>query len=201
MKVFKKHIYESAVPYTDNCYLATVKKNELDVDMSSPFSYFAFVPSGQIDYIQYRTLYKEFILPQWSSISEEEKKELVRHNIAPTEEDKLLYYTIEEQKINFFELLRLEKQARFKRWEYAKQLIAFEYRLNQMNQLLMYQDTKLYKDDFIDADLPYLIYWIMSGVLIELGIDFTNNGFSSKTYYSEDIKNKILSILLNNITI
>jgi len=201
MKVFKKHIYESATPYTNNCYIATIKENELDVDVTTPFSYFAFVPSGQIDYIQYRDLCKEFILPQWSSISEEEKKELVRHNIAPTEEDKLVHYTIEEQKINFFELLRLEKQARFKRWEYAKQLIAFEYRLNQMNQLLMYQDTKPYKDDFIDADLPYLIYWINSAALPQLGIDFTSNGFNSKSYYSETIKNKVLSILLNNVTL
>lgn len=165
------------------------------------FSLYEFFRVSQIDYIQFRTYCKTYILPDWSIISEEEKKELVKHNIAPTEEDKLLYYTIEEQRVNFFELLRLEKQARFNRWEYAKQLIAFEYRLNQMNQLLMYQDTKPYKDDFIDADLPYLIYWVMSAALPDLGIDFTTNGFNSKAYYDENIKNKVLSILLNNTLI
>ncbi len=92
MKVFKKHMYESAIPYTNNCYIATIKENELDVDVPTPFSYFAFVPSGQIDYIQYRTLCKEFILRNWSTISEEEKKELVRHNITP--QKKINYYTM-----------------------------------------------------------------------------------------------------------
>lgn len=62
----------------------------------------------------------------------------------------------------------------------------------------MYKDTKLYKDDFIDADLPYLIYWIMSAALPQLGIDFTSNGFNSKVYYNEGVKNKVLSVLLYN---
>ena len=53
-----------------------------------------------------------------------------------------------------------------------------------------------FKADYIETDLPLLLLWVTSGSLPALGIDFTNIGFSSKPYYSESIKNKVLLILL-----
>jgi len=199
MKVYRKHTEPNSIPYLDNCYLGNSPLTPEDVDVTSTESLFAFVPSNQIDYIQYRQFCKEELLPNWNTIDESEKIELVRHNIAPDENEKMSRVSIEQHRINYFEILRLERQARANRWEKAKKHIAFEFRLNLLNQLLMYQDTKPYKDDYIDAELPYLIHWIASDANPTLGIDFTTNGFSSKTYYDTSIQTVILDILLNNI--
>ena len=198
MKVYQKYNTSSPTPYLDNCYLSTSPQDPNDIDVTSTKSLIAFLPSGQIDYIQFRQFCKDELLPNWINLSEEEKLNLVKHNIAPDENEKLSRVSIQEHEINFYEIIRLEKQARFERWEKAKKYIAFEFRNNQLNQLLMYQDTKLYKDDYIDAELPYLIHWIASNTNPALGIDFTANGFSSKAYFSQPIQTKLLNLLLYN---
>jgi len=198
MKVYQKHTSSSPTPYLDNCYLSSSPLHQDDIDVTSTTSLFSFVPSNQIDYIEFRNYCKQELLPNWSNLPEEEKLNLIKHNIAPNETEKENRVSIEQHRINFFELIRLEKLAREKRWEKAKKHIAFEFRLNQLNQLLMYQDTKPFKDDYIDAELPYLIHWIASNTNLLLGIDFTNNGFSSKSYFDQNLQTKLLEILLEN---
>lgn len=201
MKVYKKHTAVSETPYLDNCYVSATPNDPADTDVTNTKSLLAFVSPGLIDYTQYRDYCKQEILPNWASITEEEKVELVRHNIAPDEVEKMSRVSDAQHRINYFELLRLEKTARYNRWEKAKKYIAYEYRLNLLNQLLMYQDTKEYKDDYIDADLPYLRYWVESAAYPPLGIDFTTTGFSSKPYYLESIRDVVLGILIDNISI
>lgn len=200
MKVYKKQTSTETIPYLDNCYIG-VKINDTDVDVTTVFSLYEFFRVSQIDYIQFREYCKTYILPNWISLSIEEQKELVRHNIAPTNEDKLLHFTIEKQFENYVNLVDLEIKARKVRWSLAMKSAAFELLGDQLAQLQMYNDAKPFRDDYIEADLPFLLLWITDGAYPALGIDFSANGFSTKSYYSETIKNKVVSILVNNTII
>ena len=193
MRVYKKQTSSSIQPYLDNCYIGAQIGSDTDVTTVS--SLYEFFRVGQIDYIQFRRYCKEYILPMWSSLTDQEKKELVKHNIAPTAEDKLLYYTLEEQFTNYVTLVDLEIKARRVRWEVAMKTAAFELLDNQLAQLQIYNDAKIFRDDYIEADLPLLLLWLTDSNSLQLGVDFTSNGFSSKPYYSEDTKLKVLQIL------
>ena len=90
----------------------------------------------------------------------------------------------------------MEIEARKDRWHLVMKTAAFEYRANQLVQLQMYNDAKMFRDDYIEADLPHLLFWLTSGAYPALGIDYTANGYSSTGYYNEGIKNKAVAILL-----
>jgi hypothetical protein len=157
-----------------------------------------FKNSLRIDHIKFRDGCRASILPSWSSLTVSEQKELVSHFIYPVDfiqSDIDAIFTMEEQVENWKRLAEFTKIARYNRWEAARKRVSFD--LTTLESLLFYQDTKPFKDDYIDANLPYLTLWISNGSYAPLEIDFTTTGFSGKSYYTETRKNICLDILVN----
>lgn len=198
MRVYKRHTAISPEPYLDNCYIGE-KQNELDIDATSPTSLFEFYRVGMIDYIQYRAFLKEYLLPIYSELTEAEQRIMAQHNVTPTQGDKDLFYTREEQFVHYQLIVQREVKAREKRWNKALALSGFELLGNQLNQLMMYNDCKDFRYDYVEADLPHIIFWFQGASYPPLGIDFTTNGFPSKGYYNEELKNKCLNVFLYNL--
>lgn len=150
------------------------------------------------DYIVLRDSLKLHILPNFDTLSLDEKKLLVKYYIYPitfTQTDIDALFTMEEQKINWEILAAISKVARKQRWETCRQKVSFT--LSVLESLQFYNDTKGFKGDYEDANLPNLILWLSNGLNNDLGIDYTTNGFAQKTYYTEERKNICLDILIN----
>ncbi len=192
MRVFRKSTSTETYPYLDNCYVALTST---DIDVTDAFSLYEFFKVQQIDYLQYRKSLKDNRLPIWSSLSNEEKRELVKHNVAPSNEDKLVYYTLEEQQQNYNIIVTLEVIARTNRWNQAMSTAAFDLMGNTLHQLMMYNDAKVYRYDYIEADLPHLVLWLTGGAYPPLNIDFSSNGYPTKSYFNSSTLNKVLQIL------
>lgn len=150
------------------------------------------------DYIVLRDSLKLHVLPNFDTLSLEDKKILVKYYIYPvtyTQADIDALFTTEEQKVNWEILASVSKIARKQRWEACRQKVSFT--LSQLESLQFYNDTKGFKGDYEDANLPHLTLWLSNGSYPTLGIDYTLNGFAQKTYYSEERKNICLDILIN----
>lgn len=196
MKVYKYADSISETPYLDNCYIGLVPRNENDIDVTNPFNLYEFFRVGQIDYIQYRKYLKQDVLPNWDSLSSIQKIEMVKHNVAPSQLEKDSFFSQAEQIDHYIKIVGLEVEARQARWNEAMSRAAFYLLGNDLARLMMYNDSKIFRNDYIEADLPHLILWISDGSYPQLGIDFTSNGFGSKPYYNQSIKNAVLEVLL-----
>ena len=194
MRVYKHSTSTDIIPYMDNCYIGE-KRNENDIDVTDVYSLFEFCKVNQIDYIQYRNYCKEYLLPNWDNLDKFNKKELVKHNICINNFEKLIYYTIEEQFKNYFTIINYEVNAREERWREAMITAGFMIGNDQLKRLSMYNDTKSFRGDYIEADLPNLILWLTNGTYPALGIDYSSIGFRSKFYYDANIENAVLEIL------
>jgi hypothetical protein len=195
MRVFKRSSATETIPYLDNCYIADVVENIGDVDVTCVFGLKEFFRVGQIDYLQYRKYLKDYLLPDWANLPLEDKVEMVNHNVAPTQEDKDALVSQEQQLMNYVTIVEREVKSRQARWDVSMAKAAFYLFGNDLGRLMMYNDAKVFRNDYIEADLPHLILWLTDGTYPALGIDFTNTGFGSKPYYSEVIKSTCLEIL------
>lgn len=153
---------------------------------------------GAYDYNKFRDSCKVNILPIFSALTSNDQKKMVSHYIYPsnyTQEEIDAFFNSEEQISNWINLAALCKDSRNKRWESARRRISFE--LTLVESLGFYLDTKSFKYDFIDANLPHLTLWLSNGTYAPLGIDYSSNGFAQKNYYTTDRMNICLDILIN----
>jgi hypothetical protein len=168
------------------------------IDVTSVFTLKTFYDINQFDYIVFRDSCKANVITNWSGLSSDEQKELIKYYIYPpsvVQADIDAFYSADEQIVNWVVLADISKQARENRWEATRQKISFN--LSQSATLALYEDTKSFKGDFIDANLPNLVLWLTSGTYPPLGIDYTTTGFSSKPYYSASIESMCIDILVN----
>lgn len=147
----------------------------------------------KIDGILYKAILKQWFLPNWATLSVDEKRELIAVLVYPAATDLRPFCTLEEEIMWTREFGSITKRARENRWESAR--IKMIHGLTEMDSLSFYVDTKPYKDDYVDANIPSLILWLSNGSYPALGIDFTANGFAQKTYYTIDRKNACLDVL------
>ena len=201
MKIAKKIIDTQQPDETYNSFIARVAypvKDDYDFinnaadDITSIANSNILFSVTIIDTVLHKDVLKGF-LPLWNSLSFDDKKYLVRFYVYPPAEDLLQYYTEDELKMYWSELAALTKTARKQRWEAAR--LKVSYYLTALESLQFYNDTKAYKGDYEDANIPYLTLWLSNGSYPALGIDFITNGFAQKSYYSIDKKNMLLDIL------
>lgn len=167
-------------------------------EVTSVINLSLFWDKGFMDYIKFRTSIKKNILPIFYECSEADQKTMVSHFIYPddfTQESIDVFFTDEEQKSNWQFLVATTMEGRKARWEIARQKVSFE--LTELESLQFYYDVKRYKDDYLDANLPHLVLWLSSGAYPDLGIDFTETGFSSKPYYTDYRRDLVLDIFVN----
>lgn len=150
------------------------------------------------DYIFMRDSFKANILPAWDSISNLDKKALVGMVVYPNtfqQSDIDALFSAPEQLENWKNLVLNARDARNSRWRAAARTLSFY--MTQAASLDLYVSTVNYSLSFIDAGAPHLTYWFTNGVYAPLGIDFSAAGFAQKSYYSADIKNLYLDIIVN----
>jgi len=156
-----------------------------------------FLRYFRIDLITLRQSIKLHLLSDWNSLSEYHSY-LISIYIYPdtvTQSTIDSFFTAAEQIENWTSLVNLTRKARANRWDISRQKISFQ--LSQFDLFSLYNLTKGFKDDFIEANLPIIILWITSGANESLGVDFSETGFAAQSYYSEDRKNLLLDVLLN----
>lgn len=178
----------------DDAYDFTANQATDITTIDNLFFFFSYL---RIDYIRLRDCLKQYFIPVWDSLSPADKKTLVRYYIYPTtftQADIDALFTAQEQKNNWETLAKISRDARANRWEVARQKISFY--LTEIEGLQLYTDTKPFKDDYVDANLPHLIMWIINGAYPPLGIDYTANGFAQKSYYSVERKNVLVDCLV-----
>lgn len=152
---------------------------------------------NMIDAILYKSILKQYFLPNWALLTTEEKRELISVLVYPAATDLRPFCTLEEEIMWTREFGSITRSAREFRWDTAR--LKMIHGLTEMESLSFYTDTKPYKDDYLDANIPSLILWLSNGSYPPLGIDFTTNGFAQKSYYTLDRKNTCLDVLQHGL--
>lgn len=156
--------------------------------------------NGEYDYIKFRDKCKSILVPIFDTLSDEEKGLLIKYYIYPntvSQETINSFYTEEEQKQNWNNLLIISKRARQSRWTAAKGKVSFM--LDVISTCDLFQAIEILFPRYIEASRPDLILWVMSSTYVPLGIDYSTTGFAQKTYYSEEIRDALYAILITGI--
>jgi len=154
---------------------------------------------NQYDYGVFRDSISAILVPQWNTLSFEDRKNCVEHYRYPsdiTDQEWYSYFTDEEHETNWNILTaKTRDKVRLLRLFAAFQKIS--YRMNESQVAVIYMVTKEFCYDYYYANLPHLLLWITNGSYPALGIDFTNNGFAQMNGYTESIRNELLNIFVN----
>lgn len=154
-----------------------------------------------MDYILLRDTLKVLYLTDnniWDTLDSSLQKILVSLYIYPsnyTQQGIDNFYSSTEQEDNWGRLVALYCHARGRRWEKSRQMASFKMAALDSHQL--YIDTLPYKSKFIEANDATLLLWLTSSEFNDYGLNFSNNGFFSKPYYSEELLNMLLRILID----
>lgn len=178
--------------------LVDVLDTNIHDDVSDVDTWLSIVHYIDEDYIRMRDFAKLTFIPQWSNFTDAQKIGLITHLIYPTsvtqiEIDALI--SSGDQLKNWVDIARNTKVCREQRWEVARQKVSFY--LTDMESLDLYRSTKEYSNEYKDANIPSLIFWINSSAYPPLGIDFTSTGFSQKSYYTTGLRDLLLDIIYN----
>jgi hypothetical protein len=104
----------------------------------------------------------------------------------------------EEEQYNYWSVLVTEsQQSRFNRWENAKQYIS--YKLSPINSSDLAKSTSELCNDYINYNIITKVKDGISGLFDYLRGegDYINNGYPSKSYWSQQDQNKLMDILEN----
>lgn len=130
----------------------------------------------------------------YDNLNDTDKKVCIKNAICTKEQAIALGYTEQEILLKGEEVggfLKLARKSRIeKARRYISSLVIWKYWIyDQSNDLLA--TTKDMFENYIEGGNPSFIYWLQS-------INgYESTGFSSKSYYSEDIKNKFIAIIIN----
>lgn len=170
---------------------------ELSEDITTVLNCRILFILGAIDLILYKDLLKQNFVPIWNTLTQDEKLECVRNYNYPAPEDLSQYYTDAELEQFWSELVVRTKLDRAARFEAAR--VKVSYQVSPLVSLQFYNDTKAFKDDYIDANIPSLYLWLTNGSYMPLGIDFTNNGFAQKPYYTDFMRDFCIDIFIDGL--
>ncbi len=184
MKVYKKH-NEVSSDFWLSTYIANNQRHTNDTDVTTANSLWEYFRVGVIDYIQFRDYAKQNLLPKFETLSELEKQFLISHSVKPEN----IAISFEDYLI----VVEMEYKARSERWKKALSVGGHYYFSNNAYQFMMYQDCKAFRNDYIEANLPIILLWLNSAKSVELNVDFTQNGFASKPYYTNELKELLIS--------
>ena len=104
----------------------------------------------------------------------------------------------EEEQYNYWSVLVTEsQQSRFNRWEEAKRYIS--YKLSPINSSDLAKSTSELCNDYINYNIITKVKDGISGLFDYLKGegDYINNGYQSKTYWTQQDQDKLMDILEN----
>lgn len=152
---------------------------------------------NRIDYIRFRKWLKNICNNEQDILVQDERDIAVKHYVKPTALSQDAITTDDELLQSYqVEMVKLERQCRYKRLSEAKSKVA--QTLSEYESFLFYNDTKTFIFDYLEAELPNLYLWLVSGAYPALGLDYTTTGFVSKSYYTAQRMNIILDVMFND---
>jgi len=133
----------------------------------------------------------------FGNLTNDTHKQIGVKNFCVGEEDRLTIYTVEEQELFWFDFAMKSEKCRSDRWDKAKSYASFRLSIQDSNDLA---------EETMDLNMLYIKYgidsfvkdgkWGLTDWINSNGI-YSENGFSTKSYYSETIKNGLDNILQN----
>ena len=131
----------------------------------------------------------------WEAFKGMSEKEVIAKRLAYSMPNNELLEVLTEAQIKESkrEYVLGSKLARENRWEFLRSELALK--VDQLQSLAFYTDTKVFKGDYIDVGLPNLELWLTNGVYPALGIDFSTTGFSNQPYFSEEMRDMCIAYL------
>lgn len=168
------------------------------VDVTSPSALEVFTDAGLLEYGVFRDTLAALFVPQWGTLSHDEKKICIKHFKYPaniTQEEYASYYSGEQSEMNWNIITKKSRDLQ----RHNRLFAAFSkisYTLNTLQVANIYMVTKDLCFDYYYANIPNLIFWINNGVS-PLGQDYTNNGFQQCSGYSDELRDALLDILIN----
>lgn len=152
---------------------------------------------NRIDYIRFRKWLKNICNNEQDILVHDERDIAVKHYVKPTTLSWDAITTDDELLQSYqVEMVKLERQCRYRRLSDAKSKVA--QTLSEYESFLFYNDTKTFIFDYLEAELPNLYLWLVSGTYPDLGLDYTTTGFVSKSYYTAQRMNIILDVMFND---
>lgn len=146
------------------------------------------------DYIYVRERIRDILTEKTFDVCDAEEKLIVSKLFLTTPEQRTTMLTLEEEKKCWDELATAAKASREKRWEVVRRKISFY--LTTSEGIDLYTTTRDLSLDYKDANIPSLVCWITNSAMPELGIDYTTTGFAQKPYYTTELRDMIVDILV-----
>lgn len=174
------------IEWDDNVVLGV--DEEIVMDLQASIELYLI---DRYDLMSLRKFLKTYILPNQDNLLNEEKLELEKLFIYPQNYTMML--SSDDQIYYWDKLVKAEYIVREDRISDCKSIASFY--LDRLSCGILFNDTKDMFRDYIDAELPHILFQLSDGAYPLLGIDFTTTGFSSKSYYNTQIQSEALFIL------
>lgn len=143
---------------------------------------------GLIDYNDLRKYLIINVLPNWENLSVVEKSQLKSYYIVPND------FTWDSSQSQIYELLVTNAtNCRKSRIDKGRSYVSLHYINDVQKSMNFFTDTQLLMNQYIEGKIPALQSFIND--IIILDYDYTTNGFSTKSYYSEELKTQLNYIL------
>lgn len=202
MPYFAKFKEDRGWNVTDNTNLNYKIVEEIDpalhVDATDVMSWHWCVGTSIDDYIKMRDFAKQVFVPKWNTLTDHEKTHLFLHFVYPTSASKEELDALippQDQVPEWIVSATRAKACRERRWEATRRKVSFY--LTPQQSMDLYVSVKDYSLDYKDANIPSLIHWIGNTADPSLGIDFTTSGFAQKSYFSSQLRDLMLDVLVN----
>lgn len=158
-----------------------------------------FFNFSRIDYIRFRKYLKYLAENFWDNLDANNRHICIDNYVKP---ETLSWddtdYTDEELFQYWTRIVDLEKQCRIERANRCIAKLTWEFTGAQSMQA--YNDVFQIIEDWKQCEKARLYFWVNSsaGTVLEETFDYTENGFASKSYYTESRMNLVNELIFND---
>lgn len=145
----------------------------------------------KINLIDYNDLRKYLIinlLPSWNELTDSERSLMVSYYIVPNE-----YVWDSNQSKIYKMLVDNATKCRESRVDIGRSYVSLFYINDVQKSMNFFIDTELLMNQYIKGKIPALQAFVNDSIILDY--DYTTNGFSTKSYYSEELKTQLNYIL------
>ena len=159
--------------------------------LTNIFILIGFQRTNIIDYNDFRKYAIINILPLWNTLSENEKIVLKSYYIIPND----FTFNSEEEEQQIYKLLVDNATlCRKDRVDSGRSYVSLLYKTQTQKSQDFFIDTEAMMNRFIEGKIPELQAFINNSIIGSFDY-YTANGFSTKSYYTELLKDKLNYIL------
>lgn len=189
-----KLVYLTEKEYDINVYTDIRIENdgyvilETETLLTNVFILIGFFRTKSVDYNDFRKYIIVNILPSWDTLNTDEKMILKSYYIVPND------YVWDSSQSQIYEILvENATNCRKQRIDKGRSYVSLHYINDVQKSMDFFTDTQLLMNQYIEGKIPALQAFINDTII--LNYDYTTNGFSTKSYYSEELKTQLNYIL------